>query len=1226
MSQYPYTYGYGQFYGQPTPQAHAYSSSSGYEATGQNPPYNSFASQTNRDASQAAYDSNVINIPGLGIGAPAAPGTHPNLAFNTAAWAQPPSFPGPVPNIPPPQTHGVNDFDPRRSQADVSSASRNGAQVSSQAAPAAKRSAPDVEIEEGELSEGQFEDLYEPREYAAEGPKQAAIKPRPLSIAGTSQPASAADTPDGGFYGTDEDDCGRELRGNEGRERSASYSPFLSPREIRSEIPTPQPTSEPKVGKRVRSAPSQPVVKTVNSSGTGPQSPNRAVADPASTDSAHLAGSKSQPQKDDLSSFRPLQEARKEAQKAILRLWPLGVKYQNYIEEGFDKNLISGLFRDLHLDMPKIDVDSSVFQTKGAPHRGTGEPESTKPKQSSDLQSIQTTTVTADLTTMADQSQKGEERKDRIARLLAAKAAKAPALPKPPAPAPSTHEQVVPKEQPQETAVPQPAPLPPKSKTWGEKERLIQQKIAALQKAREAQKSATDPAGSEGMQAEGNGTSPSQITATGSPAPLSVPPGPIATSLSQTTANNQHTPAQSRPLPASSAPSPNAQLNAANQRKRPVAADFVEFSSGPSPPKRPFGQIRKETSFIIDVSDESDDGEMDMDMDMDMGSPVDETRPIQSIGTPNQRGRAVRDFPPLTDTLTQRRVSSPAPSVTPPGGLVDNKRREMELSLKEKAIQDMRRKIALAEARRKAKQSSGGSLTPKQPASSSHLSENGASRILPTESTESMSSPDRSERTTPQFTPEPSSTRLSRRSESLHLDPLQRAERRGRLMSLEIPRVKSSLTEKWTRLQQLQDEQARLKAEIDTGLAEERRLAEELLQLETARPMESPPLNEPDLGNGFGSSSSSSSSQAAEAAGDQQQAEGCVLQIGNVSVETQTHVSPSAPSPSVPNGRQGTGDARRTEDESLQEQILRESSPPKANGVGVSFAVPEIDKPNDSAGPLPNASKSIEQSSPGDGAISQGQRTAAVSSPTSQPPEHNTPGSSRLEETDRADETTPMELDSRSPSPNVMEPLSSIGTPASAPLPDQISNVAQPREAVQEIEAETTGQVNVVSSRSPGTWRLTKSQVRGEPASMPSSTLVPFESPLRYFHAYRFHPEYQRAVAGGLKSLTYSNRIDPEKELCPFELCGEQCPVNCEFQHFGSISPPDDQILLELGNPDDYSGEQKSRFIQGLRELLQKFKAEKVKDFNTIARGIIEFRSQLLGDKSKVLRLDGVTI
>lgn len=65
---------------------------------------------------------------------------------------------------------------------------------------------------------------------------------------------------------------------------------------------------------------------------------------------------------------------------------------------------------------------------------------------------------------------------------------------------------------------------------------------------------------------------------------------------------------------------------------------------------------------------------------------------------------------------------------------------------------------------------------------------------------------------------------------------------------------------------------------------------------------------------------------------------------------------------------------------------------------------------------------------------------------------------------------------------------------------------------------------------------------------------------------------------------------------------------------------------MELGNPDDYSGEEKSRFIQGLRELLQRFKADKVKDFDTIARGIIDFRSEILKDKSKVLRLEGVTI
>jgi hypothetical protein len=65
---------------------------------------------------------------------------------------------------------------------------------------------------------------------------------------------------------------------------------------------------------------------------------------------------------------------------------------------------------------------------------------------------------------------------------------------------------------------------------------------------------------------------------------------------------------------------------------------------------------------------------------------------------------------------------------------------------------------------------------------------------------------------------------------------------------------------------------------------------------------------------------------------------------------------------------------------------------------------------------------------------------------------------------------------------------------------------------------------------------------------------------------------------------------------------------------------------VELGRADDYTGEQKSRFIQGLRELLQNFRANKVRDFDTIANGIIEFRSRFLGDRSKILPLEGVTL
>ena len=96
-----------------------------------------------------------------------------------------------------------------------------------------------------------------------------------------------------------------------------------------------------------------------------------------------------------------------------------------------------------------------------------------------------------DQSALLGQAKKGEERKDRIARLLAAKAAK------PPAPS----RQTPPPTQPQTGNVPEKKMVPPtapaamsRSKIWGEKEILLQQKIAALQEA-QARKAANGKPG-----------------------------------------------------------------------------------------------------------------------------------------------------------------------------------------------------------------------------------------------------------------------------------------------------------------------------------------------------------------------------------------------------------------------------------------------------------------------------------------------------------------------------------------------------------------------------------------------------------------------------------------------------------------------------------------------------------------------------------------------------------
>jgi hypothetical protein len=137
-----------------------------------------------------------------------------------------------------------------------------------------------------------------------------------------------------------------------------------------------------------------------------------------------------------------------------------------------------------------------------------------------------------------------------------------------------------------------------------------------------------------------------------------------------------------------------------------------------------------------------------------------------------------------------------------------------------------------------------------------------------------------------------------------------------------------------------------------------------------------------------------------------------------------------------------------------------------------------------------------------------------------------------------------------------------------------------------------------------------------------------YRSPFEYFRAYRFHPKYFNAVPGGLKSLTYSSKIDPDKFVCPHALADEQCPDGnaCQYQHFENMLLSDGEIITQLGSSDMFTGETKLRFIEGLKNVLTELKANKVRDFDRIARAIVHYRAEFLEDKSRVLPLDGVSI
>jgi hypothetical protein len=66
---------------------------------------------------------------------------------------------------------------------------------------------------------------------------------------------------------------------------------------------------------------------------------------------------------------------------------------------------------------------------------------------------------------------------------------------------------------------------------------------------------------------------------------------------------------------------------------------------------------------------------------------------------------------------------------------------------------------------------------------------------------------------------------------------------------------------------------------------------------------------------------------------------------------------------------------------------------------------------------------------------------------------------------------------------------------------------------------------------------------------------TPYESPLRMFKSYRYHPNYAHDIPGGFLSLTFSHQINPEKPLCQFESAGGACnDPECPDQHFREVA------------------------------------------------------------------------
>ncbi|KAM0705694.1 hypothetical protein Q7P35_007054 [Cladosporium inversicolor] len=136
----------------------------------------------------------------------------------------------------------------------------------------------------------------------------------------------------------------------------------------------------------------------------------------------------------------------------------------------------------------------------------------------------------------------------------------------------------------------------------------------------------------------------------------------------------------------------------------------------------------------------------------------------------------------------------------------------------------------------------------------------------------------------------------------------------------------------------------------------------------------------------------------------------------------------------------------------------------------------------------------------------------------------------------------------------------------------------------------------------------------------------PYESPLRMFKDYRFHPQFTSDVQGGFKSLTYSNKLDPTEAMCPNELSNGTCQdQSCLHQHFYDTAINDGDLLKDLGtrNAPWKTEEERIRWSNGLSEIIKQLRdSNQGTDVNAIASRIAQYRRDFVGNPHQILNLN----
>jgi hypothetical protein len=557
------------------------------------------------------------------------------------------------------------------------------------------------------------------------------------------------------------------------------------------------------------------------------------------------APARSQPTFGELGSAangKSVAEYRKKAQGAILNLLPYDVRYQTYIDEGFKEDIVGALFDDLKMPRTSSKKLNGPYATSGS--------------QSSDKQQNGIGTTS--------QSISAGKNDVRQSGLL---------------PVGTNIQQPISKGQsisqsslsPSINTASASIPVQPKSTTMTEKERTLQTKMEALRKSREerAQKAAakTNPT-------TGPGPAPrseeSKVTET-SEKSNSPPKSPVVLKAQSQVSAPQHVSSQpppADPLPqkppasmqqqapmipglflassgASPAPQPTPQAalptpNPSSQRKRPVAADFDDHLPTMNTVKRPFGYSphnEGRQSLVIDLSDDEDE-----DVAMDLDSQADRDSPASSIRKMSDPRSTSAQNIPLATASSRKPFTPPNSAATNTPSMAQTSSKASlggpdVLLRKQSEIEELKKKIAEAEARKKARQTPSGTRTPRASEPGSEMKDanlpdaNLGNKVAASIKMQNLIAIAAGKATLEQQKLANAQAAETEKAAELKRNEAEQKRLRRAKIASDLPLVEAEVLQNQTKLQQLRAEMARIEAAVQKNLEDKRRLAEEMERL-----------------------------------------------------------------------------------------------------------------------------------------------------------------------------------------------------------------------------------------------------------------------------------------------------------------------------------------------------------------------------------------------------------